>query len=99
VIRESLEEVGVCPSCGSPLAVYNYIIEGPLESRGRDIVRITLNAECRVCGYRERKALSMPVSAAHALRLLMNNRARLVIEKIAIIAELRGKSQGRSSLQ
>lgn len=92
VIRESLEEVGVCPSCGSPLAVYKYLIEGPLEARGRIAVRISLEAECEVCGYRERKSVSMPVSAANALRLLMNSRARLAIEKISIIAELRGGS-------
>ncbi len=89
MIREDIEEIAVCPSCGSPLALYKYTIEGPVESRGKPVVRITIDAECKVCGFRDHKSIYMPVSAAHSLRLLMNSKARLALEKIAIIAELR----------
>ncbi len=93
MIKESIEEVGVCPSCGSPLAVFYHVIEGPVESHGREAVRITVEASCRVCGYRERKSIAMPVGAAYAIRHLFTSRARLAVEKIAIIAELRGRAR------
>ena len=91
VVRERFVEAGVCPSCGAPAGEYEYVLEGPVYSGGSPWARISYSVRCGVCGYSEGRRVSVPLRALYLLRYLISPQARLAVEKIWLVEEVRSR--------
>ena len=89
LVRERIVEAGLCPSCGAPATEYEYVVEGPLESGGSTWARIIYNVRCAVCKYSETKKIMIPLKALYSLRYLISPTARIAIEKIWLVKEVK----------
>lgn len=89
-MRFEYRKLGVCPSCGSPLAEYNYIVEGP-ESEN---VVVHASIRCPVCGYTEKKKIIFPIKALYAIRYLLQPNVRSDVEKLYLVSGARGGGLG-----
>ncbi len=73
----TLEGEGLCPRCGG-VGRYRYTVRGSPRSSS---VVVEYEFECAFCGHRERARIELPLKAAYYLRYLLDERARIEVER------------------
>lgn len=90
-IKGELRELGPCQRCSSPTE-YIYQLSGP-EGEG---VRISVHSECPICGYKELKTLIFPLTALYSIRHLLDPAAKILVERMALVRELKSAEEARA---
>ncbi len=88
MIQEDLVEAGLCPYCNSPTD-YVYHIEGPIMNDNEPYVEIKYSIKCKSCGYSISKSLLIPLNSFYLLKYMLTPKARIILEKIKIISDIK----------
>ncbi|MCS7107370.1 MAG: hypothetical protein NZ902_04630 [Acidilobaceae archaeon] len=81
--KAEFRELGLCQKCSAPLE-YTYVISGP-EGEG---ARVSVYADCSICGHKESKSLVFPIYALYSLRHLFRPNVKLFVERLRLAYEL-----------
>ncbi len=81
LIDEFLKDVTLCPKCGAPSAIYEYVLTTPFSGNGEAYIRIEYRLECELCGHKEAMKGSMPLRVAYNLRHIFIPKVRVQLEK------------------